>query len=208
MSGLTLQLNGLQPNGFQLNGFHINGQVVLVPQSSGEEAHTAAEDKGPSPIAPEIKELAWGAGAFIVLLLLMRVWLFPRLKKGMDARYGKIRGDHESADATRAAANAEVAEYEVEIASVKAQAAARLEAARGVLENERTAALAEVNGRIAVRRTESNAASEAARAAAAEHVQAAVADVSSRVSELATGHKPKPAAVTGIVEALMAGGAK
>ncbi len=186
---------------------HIRGQVVLVPQSSGEE-HTVAEDKGPSPIAPEIKELAWGAGAFIVLFVLMRVWLFPRLKKGMDARYGKIRGDHEAADSTRAAATSEVAEYEADIATVKAQAAGRLEAARSVLESERTAALAEVNGRIAIRRSESNAASEAARAAAAEHVQAAVADVSSRVSELATGHKPKASVVTGVVESLMAGGAK
>ena len=187
--------------------FNGNGLEVLVPQTSGE-SETAVEDKGPSPIAPEIKELAWGAGAFIVLFALMRIWLFPRLKKGMDARYGKIRGDHESAEATRAAANAEVAEYEAEIASVKAQAAGRLEAARGVLESERTAALAEVNGRIAIRRNESNAASEAARVAASEHVQAAVADVSSRAAELATGRKPQAAAVSGIVASLMAGGHK
>ncbi len=184
---------------------HINGTVVLVPQSSGE---AVVEDKGPSPIAPEIKELAWGAGAFIVLFVLMRLVLFPRLKTGMDARYGKIRGDHETADATRAAANAEVAEYEAEIAAVKAQAAGRLETARGVLETERTAALAELNGRVAIRRTESNAASEAARAAAEEHVQEAVADVSSRAAELATGHKPKAAAVSTIVASLMAGGPK
>jgi F-type H+-transporting ATPase subunit b len=183
---------------------HINGATVLVPQSSGG-SETVAEDKGPSPIAPEIKELAWGAGSFIVLFVVMRIWLFPRLKKGMDARYGKIRGDHESADAMRSSAKAEVAEYEAEIASVKAQAAARLEAARGVLESERTTALAEVNGRISVRRTESNAASEAARAAAAEHVQAAVADVSSRAAELATGRKPQAAAVSGIVASLMGG---
>ena len=186
---------------------HIDGTTVLVPQTAGE-SETVVEDKGPSPIAPEIKELAWGAGAFIVLFALMRIWLFPRLKKGMDARYGKIRGDHESADSTRAAANAEVAEYEAEIATVKAQAAARVEAARGVLESERTSALAEVNGRIANRRNESNAASEAARAAASEHVQAAVADVSSRAAELATGRKPQATAVSSIVASLMAGGHK
>ncbi len=171
-------------------------------------AATPTEDAGPSPIAPEVKELAWGAGSFIVLFVLMRVWLFPRLKKGMDARYGKIRGDHESADAMRAAAISEVAEYEAEIAAVKAQAAGRLEAARAVLETERTAALAEVNGRIAVQRTASNADADAARAAAAEHVQAAVADVSSRAAELATGRKPQAAAVSGIVASLIAGANK
>ena len=38
--------------------------------------------EGPSPIAPELKEIAWGAGSFIVLALLMRFFLFPRLQAG------------------------------------------------------------------------------------------------------------------------------
>lgn len=184
---------------------HLNGSAVLVPRSSGEEEHAVTEDKGPSPIMPEVKELAWGAGAFVVLAVLMRLWLFPRVRKGMDARYGKIRGDHESADATRAAARREVSDYEAELAKVKAEAAGRLDAARGVLERERTAALAEANGRIAVRRNEANAATEAARAAAAEHVHAAVAEVSSRAAELATGRKPAPASVNSVVDALIGG---
>jgi F-type H+-transporting ATPase subunit b len=181
--------------------------AVHLPQTTGE-AGTTAEDKGPSPIQPEVKELAWGAGAFIVLFVLMRMVLFPRVKQGMDARYGKIRGDHETADATRAAAKAEVAAYEAELASVKADATKRVDAARQTLESERTAALAEANERIATRRAEANAATDAARAAAEEHVQAAVADVSSRAAELATGRRPDAAAVTGIVSSLMAGGVK
>jgi F-type H+-transporting ATPase subunit b len=181
--------------------------VVHLPQTFAK-AETTAEDKGPSPIQPEIKELAWGAGAFIVLFVLMRLVLFPRVKQGMEARYGKIRGDHETADATRAAAKAEVAAYETELASVKAEATKRIDAARQTLENERTAALAEANERIAARRAEANAATDAARAAAEEHVHAAVADVSSRAAELATGRRPDAAAVTGIVSSLMAGGVK
>ena len=102
--------------------------VVNLPRTTGE-AETTAEDKGPSPIAPEVKELAWGAGAFFLLLILMRLVLFPRLKAGMDARYGKIRGDHQSADDTRAAARAEVAEYEAELATVKAEARQHIEEA-------------------------------------------------------------------------------
>ncbi len=180
--------------------------VVHLPQTTGE-AETTVEDKGPSPIAPEIKELAWGGGAFIVLFVLMRMVLFPRLKKGMDARYGKIRGDHETADATRAEAKAEVAAYEAELAGVKAEARQRIDAARQTLEGERTAALAEANARIAARRAEAVAATEVARTAAAEHIEAAVADVSSRAAELATGHRPDAAAVSGIVSTLMAGGA-
>ncbi len=179
--------------------------VVHLPQSTGVAA-TTAEDKGPSPIAPEIKELAWGAGSFIVLFVLMRLVLFPRLKKGMDARYGKIRGDHENADATRAGAKAEVAEYEAALASVKAESRQRVDAARQTLENERSAALAEANTRIAARRAEATAQTDAARAAAEDHIQAAVVDVSSRVAELATGRRPDADAVTGVVASLMAGG--
>ncbi len=181
--------------------------VVHLPQTA-TEAETTVEDKGPSPIAPELKELAWGAGAFIVLFVLMRLVLFPRLKQGMDARYGKIQGDHQAADAARAEAKAEVAQYEAELAVVRAEARQRIDAARQVLENERTAALTEANARIADRRAEAIAASEAARAAAEQHVQEAVADVSSRAAELATGRRPDPAAVNRIVSELMSGGAK
>jgi F-type H+-transporting ATPase subunit b len=180
--------------------------VVHVPQSIGVTATTTAEDKGPSPIAPEIKELAWGAGSFVVLFVLMRLVLFPRLKKGMDARYGKIRGDHETADATRVDARAEVAEYEAALAVVKAESRQRVDAARQTLENERSAALAEASARIAARRAEATAQTDAARAAAEQHIQAAVADVSSRVAELATGRRPDAETVTGVVASLMAGG--
>jgi F-type H+-transporting ATPase subunit b len=179
--------------------------VVNLPRTTGE-ASTTAEDKGPSPIAPEVKELAWGAGAFFLLLILMRLVLFPRLKAGMDARYGKIRGDHQTADETRAAARAEVAEYEAELATVKAEARQRIDVARQTLEGERTTALAAANERISARRAEAIAATEAARAAAAQHIEEAVADVSSRAAELATGRRPDPAAVSGIVSSLMAGG--
>jgi F-type H+-transporting ATPase subunit b len=179
--------------------------VVNLPRTTGE-AETTAEDKGPSPIAPEVKELAWGAGAFFLLLILMRLVLVPRLKAGMDARYGKIRGDHQSADDTRAAARAEVAEYEAELATVKAEARQRIDAARQTLEAERTTALTAANERISARRAEAVAATEAARAAASQHIEEAVADVSSRAAELATGRRPDAASVSGIVSSLMAGG--
>ena len=179
--------------------------VVRLPQAHVEAA-TTAEDKGPSPIAPEVKELAWGAGSFIVLFVLMRLVLFPRLKKGMDARYGKIRGDHDTADATRVGAKAEVAEYEAALAAVKAESRVRVDAARQTLENERSAALTEANARIAERRAEATAQTDAARSAAAPHIHEAVVDVSSRVAELATGRRPDADTVTGVVTSLMAGG--
>lgn len=181
--------------------------VLNLPHSHVATAATT-EDAGPSPIAPEVKELAWGAGSFIVLFVIMRLVLIPRLKQGMDARYGKIRGDHETADSVRAAAKAEVAAYEAELATVKAEARQRIDAARVTLEGERTAALTEANARIGARRAEAMEAADAAKAAAAEHIEAAAVDVSSRVTELATGRRPDAAEVSTIVSALRAGGVK
>ena len=58
----------------------------LMP--AGADEATEEPDEGPSPIAPEAKELLWGVGAFLVLLVVMRLWLVPKVKQGMEARYG------------------------------------------------------------------------------------------------------------------------
>ena len=163
-------------------------------------------EEGPSPIAPEWKEIGWGAGSFIVLALLMRFFLYPRLKKGTDARYALIRDGHEQADTARAAARAEVAEYESALATVKAEAAERVDAARQTVEAERTARLAEVNAEIAARREAAAAQAAAARAAASGDIAAAVADVTSRTVELSIGKVPDSAAVQSAVSEAMSTG--
>jgi F-type H+-transporting ATPase subunit b len=97
----------------------------------------AAEDLGPNPIAPENKELFWGAGSFLVFLFVMRVFLVPKVRKGMEARYNAIRGGHESAQAARGAAQRDVAAYEAALAEVRAEATARIDAARQTLGSRR-----------------------------------------------------------------------
>ncbi len=175
------------------------------PLEEGEVSEYPCQE-GPSPIAPEAKELAWGAGSFIVLALLMRYFLFPRLKKGMDARYAHIREGHEQADTARAAARAEVSEYESALATVKAEANERVEAARHILETERTARLAEVNAAIAAKRDAAAAETEAAREAVRGDVVDAATAVAARTIELATGKEPDVATVRGAVEQSMSAG--
>ena len=185
---------------------HLAGSVqVHLPAQEGGTTETT--DTGPSPIAPEGKELIWGAGAFIVFALLMRFFLFPRLKKGMDARYGAIRAEHEEADALRASAQAEVTEYQHALAQVKAEAANRVEAARAQLDAERTARLAEVNGGIAERRAAAAADAEAAKTAARQHVENAVASVASTITEMAIGKTPSADAVQRAVADVVSVGA-
>ena len=158
---------------------------------------------GPNPISPETKELLWGAGSFLVLLVLMRYFLFPKLKKGMDARYAGIRNDFESADTVKADAHKDVLEYDQALAAIRIEAAARIDTARAQLDSERQAKLAEVNAVIAQRRREADAANDSAREAARGQVSTAVGTVASKAAELASGRTPDAAAVQQAVAAAM-----
>jgi F-type H+-transporting ATPase subunit b len=166
----------------------------------------AAQDLGPNPIAPENKELLWGAGTFLVFLFIMRVFLVPKVKKGMEARYGEIRGGHESAQATRAAAQNDVAAHEHALADVRAEAAKRIDAARQTLDAERQAKMAEANARIAAKRAEADRALEVARAAARGEVAAAVGNVTTRATQLVLGKSLDAGIVKRAVDGTMNGG--
>ena len=184
-------------------------EATTLMTASGEAEGEATAEAGvtpktaPNPIAPESKELYWAAGSFIVLFILMRFFFFPKIKKGMEARYAGIRGNVEGADKVKADARGAVAEYEKALDAVRAEAAARVDKARQTVDAERQAKLAEVNGRIATKRAEADAANAAARAAVRDQVAAAVTQVASKAAELATGRAPDAATVQQAVTAAM-----
>lgn len=182
---------------------------LIAQEDGGEEAGASEEaaDEGPSPIAPELKELAWGAGAFLVLLIAMRLFLFPAVKRGMVARYGKITDDHAEAEKMTSAAEHDVEEYEQALAGVRAEAAQRIGAARQTLEGERAEKLEAVNERIAQRRAEAMAEIAAAREAAQGSIEDAVVDVAGRASELAVGRRPTDDELRRVVNDVMNVGA-
>jgi F-type H+-transporting ATPase subunit b len=194
---------------FTVNVTHLGagGISVSFPQSAGEEESAAhaeeSVDEGPSPIAPELKELLWGFGAFAVFLILMRLWLVPKVKRGMESRYGAIQGRHESADAVRAAAHADVAQYDAALVGIRAEATARIDAARGELEATRAARLAEVNAAIAAKRAAAAAEADAAHQAARGQIEDAVADVATRTAELTVGRVPDSNSVRQAVSNVM-----
>ena len=146
-----------------LQGDLVEVRVSAEEETTSGEATTTAETTGPNPISPEGKELVWGAGSFLVFLVIMRVFLFPKLKKGMDARYNGIREDFEQADATRLSAKTDVSKYEAALAEVRAEAAARVDKARQTLDQERSTKIAEANARIASKRSAADAEISAAR---------------------------------------------
>jgi F-type H+-transporting ATPase subunit b len=160
---------------------------------------------GPNPISPEMKELVWGAGSFIVFLILMRLFLVPKVRKGMASRYESIQADHEYASATRAGAQADVARYESAIAEIRTEAARRLDAARQTLDKERSEKVAQVNAQIASRRAAAEAEVAATRAAAQGQIVSAVDAVTSRATQIAVGVSPDAAIVSRAVQQAMEG---
>lgn len=183
-------------------------EVSFLGADFVEQAYVAAEEKEVpendlNPIAPEMKEFAWGMGAFAVMALVLRYVLYPKLKKGMDARAESIRADREAAEAVTASARADVAEYEAQVATLRSEAQQRVEAARATLEAERTERLAAANAEIADQRAAAIAEVDAARAAAQGDVEAAVIDVVNRAAELATGRSVDRGTVESTVRGVM-----
>jgi F-type H+-transporting ATPase subunit b len=176
--------------------------VVSAETGSEEGAPVSA---GPNPIAPEIKELAWGAGSFIVFLFFMRLFLVPKVRKGMASRYESIQADHEYASATRDGAKQDVARYESAIAEIRSEAARRLETARQTLDKERSEKVAQVNAQIAQRRSAAEAEVAAARAAAQSQIVTAVGAVTTRATQIAVGVSPDSAIVSRSVQQAMEG---
>jgi F-type H+-transporting ATPase subunit b len=173
----------------------------FVTAEEGEEA--AGPESDLNPIAPELKEVVWGFGAFVVLALAMRLFLFRKVRDGMSSRYDSIEGDLEQAEALTASARGDVAEYEAQVATVRAEAQTRVEAARATLEAERAEKLAATNARIADKRGAAAAEVDAAKQAARGQVESAVADVSARLGELATGRRPSDDVVRAAVAQAM-----
>ena len=180
----------------------VSFDAVSAETGSEEGAPVSA---GPNPIAPEIKELAWGAGSFIVFLFLMRLFLVPKVRKGMASRYESIQADHEYASATRDGAKQDVARYESAVAEIRSEAARRLEAARLTLDKERSAKIAEINEQIAARRAQAETEVAAARAAAQGQIVSAVTAVTTRATQIAVGVSPDNAVVTRSVQQAMEG---
>ncbi|MFV0309160.1 MAG: hypothetical protein ACK5OX_15615 [Desertimonas sp.] len=190
----------------------IAGEAVEVrfvaTEEGGEESEAHAEPESDLiPIAPEMKEIVWGFGSFVVFALLMRYFLYPRLRKGMDARYALIKGGHDHADRATAEARRDVEQYEAQLAEIRAEAQQRVDAARATLEDERAERLTEVNARIAAKRAAAATEVEQARSAAQGDVESAVRAVAARAGELATGRAPDAGVVDAAVRDAMSVGA-
>jgi ATP synthase, F0 subunit b len=142
------------------------------------QAITAAEAvKAKNPIVPEAKEILWAAIAFFIVFGLLAWKAFPAIKKALQDREDKIRGDLEHAESVREQADTELANYQRQLADSRNEGGRIIEEARQSAEQVRKDLIA---------RAEADAAE--IRARAQDDIKAAsdraMADVQSKVSDL------------------------
>ena len=150
--------------------------MLLAALLASEEAVAEA----PNPIIPAWDEVIWGSLAFAILFLVMAKFAYPGIKKVMEARTDKIRGDIDAAETARAEAEELRAGYDAKLAEARAEAGQIIEAARAEAEQVRQERLAAIEPELQERRASADADIEAAKTRA-------MADVQAQVTTLAVG---------------------
>ena len=141
-------------------------------------AVTAAEEvKAKNPILPEGKEIFWGGLAFVIVFSLLAWKAWPAIKKALQDREDKIRGDLEHAESIRNQAETELADYQRQLADARNEAGRIIEEARQSAEQVRKDLIARAEVDAAEIRSK---ASDDIRAAS----ERAMADIQGKVSDL------------------------
>ena len=179
-------------------------QTTEAPHSVTTTAGTTETTvKDTSPLEIPTGEIGWSLGSFAVLLVLMRTVLYPRVARGMKARADHIAKGLTDADATRAASQADVKAYDAKLAEIRAEAAAKVDAARAQVERERTEAVAAAGKGIAELRTAAAAQANETRQSVSGSVVDAASDVVATATQMLIGTVPDSATVRSAVSSVM-----
>lgn len=75
-----------------------------------------------NPLLPYDYDILWSGVIFVALLIVVGVFVVPRLNKALDARADAIEGGLKRAEEAQAAAAATKGEYEAQLAEARAEA--------------------------------------------------------------------------------------
>ncbi|HYI61322.1 MAG TPA: F0F1 ATP synthase subunit B [Acidimicrobiales bacterium] len=137
----------------------------------------------PSPILPETNEIIWGAFGFLVVFGALGFFGYPAIKKTMNERTEKIRGDIEAAEATRSEADQVKAGYEAQLGDAKAEATRIIEEARQTADTLRAERVAALDAEIVEIRQRAATEAEAAKAQALADLRGEVASIAIGAAE-------------------------
>ena len=131
----------------------------------------------PNPLLPETNEIIWGAFGFLVVFGFLAWKGYPAIKKSMEARTERIRGDLESAESAKADAQRVLDEYRAQLADAKTEAGRIIEEARGQADALKREAETRLQGELGTLRERAAADVESARAQAIADLRGEVASL-------------------------------
>ncbi len=140
--------------------------------------------EAPSPILPETNEIIWGAFGFFIVFGALYWKGAPAIKKTMNDRSEKIRGDLASAESAKAEADQVLVGYNAQLADAKNESARIIEEARQEADRVRTERIAAIEPELTEMR-------QRAEADAATTRDQAMADLRVEVTSLALGAAEK-----------------
>ncbi len=157
----------------------------------------------PSPILPETGELFWGLLSFGIVAFGLIKFGFPALRKGLDDREAKIRGDLEAAEQAKSAAQAADSDHEKILAEARAEGAGLVDEARKAAEQVRADLITRAEADAADVRARANADAALATERAMADLQTQVAAMSIGLAERIVQHNLDAATQTALVESFI-----
>ena len=122
-------------------------------------------------------QLFWLAVCFGTMLLVLSVFVLPRITRTLTTRQGRIDGDLEAAEKLRADAEAALAAYDAALQQARNNALALAQEMRAEIQAETDRQKAELDARLAEEAQKAEARLQAARDAALGGLDAAARDV-------------------------------
>lgn len=169
--------------------------MMLLAQAHEEER------SGIDLILPAVDELIWGAVAFAIAFFVLTKLAFPTLRKTIQDREGKIRGDLEAAEASKNEAQGMLDEYKKQMAEARSEANRVIEDSRQQAEQVRRdiIAKAEKDAEGIVARAQEQI--QAERTRAVSELQATISNLSIELAEKVVGRSIDASAQKDLVDA-------
>jgi F-type H+-transporting ATPase subunit b len=168
---------------------------TIASGGSVDDCHEA-----PNPLLPELNEIIWGTVGFLVVFLFLAKFGFPAMKKAMDERTEKIRGDIAAAEAQRSEAEGLAAEYRAQLNDAKAEAGRIIEEARQQADALRRDAESRLQAELAETRARAVEDIESSKAHALTDLRGDVAQIAIGAAEAVVQRNLDPATQTQLVE--------
>jgi len=187
----------LEEIGAENDGTHADVECIpiLIEGGSVDDCQEA-----PSPILPATDELVWGTISFVILVILMRKFAYPAIKKGMEARTERIRADLDAAENAKTEATGVLDGYKAQLADAKSEAGRIIEEARQAADALKKDQEARLQTELAETRARAMADIEAAKAQATADLRGELATLAVGAASAVVNKNLDPAAQTQLIE--------